>query len=103
MTATSLRSVQGLKLERFFAALGARAEHLLCTSDIEPFRLLDLLALADEETRELWDGLELGYTEPGGMPALRAEIAGMYSGIEPDEVVTGLERFAVRELASRVA
>ena len=43
------------------------------------------------------------YTEPGGMPALRAEIAGMYSGIEPDEVVTGLERFAVRELASRVA
>ncbi len=88
MTATSLRSVQGLKLERFFAELGEGARHLLCTSDIEPYRLPDLLALADPGTRRLWSGLGLGYTDPGGMPALRAEIAGMYAGIEPDEVVT---------------
>lgn len=88
MTATSLRSVQGLKLERFFAELGKGARHLLCTSDVEPYRLPDLLALADADTARLWSGLELGYTDPGGMPALRAEIAGMYAGVEPDEVVT---------------
>ncbi len=88
MTATSLHSVQGLKLERFFAELGAKAEYLLCTSDIEPYRLHDLLALADSELRARWDRLALGYTDPGGMPALREEIAGMYVGIEADEVVT---------------
>jgi len=88
VTATSLHSVQGLRLERFFAELGPRARHLLCTSDIEPLRLRELLDLADPGTRELWDGLALGYTEPGGMPALRAEIAGTYTAIEPDEVVT---------------
>ncbi|HXH88432.1 MAG TPA: aminotransferase class I/II-fold pyridoxal phosphate-dependent enzyme [Gaiellaceae bacterium] len=88
MTATSLHSVQGLRLERFFAELGPRARHLLCTSDIEPLRLRELLDLADPGTRELWDGLALGYTEPGGLAALRAEIARTYTAIEPDEVVT---------------
>ncbi len=88
VTATSLHSVQGLKLERFFAELGERAEHLLCTSDIEPYRLHDLLELADHELRARWDRLALGYTDAGGMPALREEIAGMYMGIAADEVVT---------------
>ncbi|MBA2297914.1 MAG: aminotransferase class I/II-fold pyridoxal phosphate-dependent enzyme [Actinobacteria bacterium] len=88
MTETSLHSVQGLKLERFFAELGAKSEHLLCTSDIEPYRLHELLELADPELRARWDRLSLAYTEPGGMPELREEIAGMYAGIEPDQVVT---------------
>ena len=88
MTATSLRSVRGLRLERLFAELGPRAQHLLCTSDIEPFRLPELLELADPETRELWAGLDLGYTEPDGMLALRREIAATYAGVEPDQVAT---------------
>ncbi len=88
MTATSLQSVQGLKLERFFGELGGKAEHLLCTSDVEPYRLRDLLELADDELRVEWDRLALGYTDPGGMPALREEIAGMYASIEADDVVT---------------
>jgi len=87
VTATSLHSVQGLRLEQFFAEFGSRAQHLLCTSDVEPYLLRDLLELADAETSELWAGLTLGYTDPGGMPSLRAEIAGLYAGIEPDEVV----------------
>ncbi len=88
MTARSLRRVRGLQLERFFVEHGARAEHLLCTSDIEPYRLEELLAQADEETLELWHGLTLGYTDPGGHPLLRAEIAGLYSGLEPADVLT---------------
>jgi aspartate/methionine/tyrosine aminotransferase len=88
VTTASLRSVQGLKLERFFARQGEKARHLLCTSDIEPYRLPDLLALAEPDTRRLWSELELGYTDPGGMPTLRTEIAGMYAGIGPDELVT---------------
>ena len=34
--------------------------------------MADLLALADDETRALWDGLALGYTESTGHPLLRA-------------------------------
>ncbi|MDQ3067896.1 MAG: aminotransferase class I/II-fold pyridoxal phosphate-dependent enzyme [Actinomycetota bacterium] len=88
MTATSLRNVRGLRLERFFAELGPRAEHLLCTSDVEPLLLAELLELADPETHELWTQLALGYTEPDGMLALRDEIAAMYTGVEPDQVAT---------------
>ena len=88
MTAESLRRVRGLALERFFGELGGRAEHLLCTSDVEPYRLPELLALADPDTLQLWDELQLGYTDPGGIPALRAEIAALYAGVEPDEIVT---------------
>ena len=35
----------------------------------------------------LWDRLTLGYTESTGHPLLRREIAGLYDGIEPDDVL----------------
>ena len=53
-----------------------------------PTRWRELLALADDETRALWDGLELGYTESTGHPLLRREIAALYETIEADEVLT---------------
>jgi aspartate/methionine/tyrosine aminotransferase len=49
--------------------------------------MADLLALADDESRALWDGLHLGYTESSGHPLLRAEIAGLYEQIGPDDVL----------------
>ena len=75
-------------LERYFARWEFAAEHLLCASDIQGVPMADLLALADEEARALWDGLALGYTESTGHPLLRREIAGLYESIEPDEVLT---------------
>ena len=75
-------------LERYFARWEFAAEHLLCASDVQGVPMADLLALADEEARALWDGLALGYTESTGHPLLRREIAGLYESIEPDEVLT---------------
>ena len=49
--------------------------------------MAELLALADDEARGLWDGLRLGYTESSGHPLLRAEIAGLYERIGPDDVL----------------
>jgi len=49
-------------LERFFARWEFAVEYLLCASDVEGWPMADLLALADDETREMWDGLKLGYT-----------------------------------------
>ena len=75
-------------LERYFARWEFAARHLLCASDVQGVPMADLLALADDETRALWDGLALGYTESTGHPLLRREIAGLYESIDPDEVLT---------------
>jgi aspartate/methionine/tyrosine aminotransferase len=75
-------------LERYFARWEFAVEHLLCASDVQAYPMAILLALADEETRALWDGLELGYTESTGHPLLRREIATLYETIEPDDVLT---------------
>jgi aspartate/methionine/tyrosine aminotransferase len=75
------------RLERWFARFEFDVRWNLCASDVEPVSLRELLALADDEGRALWDGLGLGYTESAGHPILRAEIAAMYDGLEPDDVL----------------
>ena len=74
-------------LERFFARWEFAVRHLLCASDVEGYPMADLLALADPESRRLWDDLRLGYSESTGHPLLRAEIAALHDGIAADEVL----------------
>jgi aspartate/methionine/tyrosine aminotransferase len=80
-------AIRPFALERYFARYEFSAELLLCSSDIEPYALDELLALADDETQALWEGLSLGYTETAGHPLLRAEIAALYPGLEADDVL----------------
>jgi len=80
-------SIPDFKLERYFARWEFAAPHLLCASDVEPLPMSELLALADDEGRALWDGLRLGYTEAAGHPLLRAEVARLYEGVSPEEVL----------------
>lgn len=80
--------IEDFALERYFARWEFNARYLLCASDVEGYAMADLLALADPETRALWDGLRLGYTESTGHPLLRAEIAALYDTIDPAEVLT---------------
>ncbi len=75
------------ELERYFARHEFSARHLLCASDVESFRLHELLAMADEEGRALWDRLALGYTESAGHPLLREEIAALYDEVAPEQVL----------------
>jgi aspartate/methionine/tyrosine aminotransferase len=79
--------IDDFALERYFARWEFAVEHLLCASDVQGLPMSELLALADDETRGLWDGLTLGYTESTGHPLLRREIAALYETIEPDEVL----------------
>jgi aspartate/methionine/tyrosine aminotransferase len=74
-------------LERYFARWEFAVDHLLCASDVQGYPMAELLALADPETRAMWDGLALGYTESTGHPLLRREIAALYDGLEPDDVL----------------
>lgn len=75
-------------LERYFARWEFNARHLLCASDVEGYPMAELLALADDESRILWDGLQLGYTESTGHSLLRREIASLYESIDPAQVLT---------------
>ena len=97
-----LNRLPEFELERYFARWEFNAPYLLCVSDIEGLKLTELLSLADEESRTLWDGLSLGYTESAGLPLLRREIATLYSGVTPDEVLTfaGAEEGILVGLAS---
>jgi aspartate/methionine/tyrosine aminotransferase len=74
-------------LERYFARWEFAVEHVLCGSDVEGWRMAELLALADPEVAALWADLKLGYTESTGHPLLRAEIASLYDGLEADDVL----------------
>lgn len=75
------------KLERYFARWEFVAPYLLSTSDVQGYSLQELLALADAESRALWDNLTLGYTESLGHPLLRAAIADLYTHATPDQVL----------------
>jgi aspartate/methionine/tyrosine aminotransferase len=79
--------IEDFKLEHFFARWEFSSPWLLCSSDVEGLSLRELLALADDEGRQLWEDLRLGYTETLGLPALRREIAGLYRGLSPEHVV----------------
>ena len=85
--ATPRSPIPDFALERYFARWEFAVRHLLCASDVEGYPMAELLALADDETRALWAELRLGYTEAAGHPLLRAEIAGLYRGIAPDDVL----------------
>ena len=61
--------IRPFALERYFGEHEFSAPYLLCASDVEPYTLAEALALADDETRALWDALSLGYTETAGLPA----------------------------------
>jgi aspartate/methionine/tyrosine aminotransferase len=79
--------IPDFKLERYFATYEFKVSHLLCPSDCESLTLAEALALAGDDARAQWACLGLGYTESPGHPALRAEIAGAYAGLAPEDTL----------------
>jgi len=76
------------RLETYFSRWEFNARYHMCASDMESMSLSELLALADDECRTMWDELCLGYTETYGAPALRDAIAETYERIEAGEILT---------------
>lgn len=83
------------KIERYFAEHEFTAQHLLSASDCESVTLPELLALADDETRGLWERLWLGYTESQGHPLLRNEVAHLYDGLTAKNVLVAAPEEAI--------
>ena len=83
----TIGQIEDFALERYFARWEFEVKHQLSASDVEPYTLRELLALADDETTQLWDRLVLGYTETAGHPLLRAEIARLHQKLEGAHVL----------------
>ena len=75
------------KLERYFAKYEFKVNYLLSPSDCEGLEMASLLQMADPESRRLWDNLKLDYTESAGHPLLRSEIASLYPGLTPENIL----------------
>ena len=74
------------RIEQYYAEHEFTARYMLSSSDCESRTVGELLELepgAEDALRELW----CGYTESPGAPALRAELAAGYDGLEPDDVL----------------
>jgi aspartate/methionine/tyrosine aminotransferase len=82
-----LTTLPDFALERYFARWEFTARYHLSASDAQTMTLAELLALADEDGRRRWDGLDLGYTESAGLPALREAIADGYTRVSADDVL----------------
>lgn len=59
-----------------------------CASDVQALSMAEVLALADDECKQLWDNLTLLYTESQGLPLLREEIVKQFyaPALTPDDV-----------------
>lgn len=85
-------NITEFKLERYFAQHEFNVDYVLCCSDCESVSIAELLDL-EENARDQFERLQLGYTESQGSPALRNEISKIYNYITPDQVLvhTGAE------------
>ena len=82
-----MMKIEPFALERYFARYEFTARHLLSCSDCESLPMSELLAIADDATRDLWDHLRLGYTDSQGHPLLREAIAAIYDDIRPQDIL----------------
>jgi aspartate/methionine/tyrosine aminotransferase len=82
-----MTTLPDFRLETHFSRWEFNAKYNMTASDAQTLAMHELLALADDEDREAWDRLTLGYTETWGAPALRDAIAATYEGIGREHVL----------------
>lgn len=88
-------TIQPFKLERYFAHYEFSVKYLLSSSDCESLGMDELLGMAAPESRALWEGLKLGYTESQGHPLLRAEVTKLYERIPAENVLIAAPEEAI--------
>jgi aspartate/methionine/tyrosine aminotransferase len=74
------------RIERFYARYEFTTRFMLSSSDCESRTIGELLELEPDAHARLLD-CSCGYTESSGAPELREAIAGLYTRIDPDDVV----------------
>ncbi len=78
--------IPDFKLERYFAKYEFSTRYLMCSSDPESWSTNEILAL-EPGSESQYLNLKLSYSPSEGSPGLRAQVARIYSTIDPDEVL----------------
>ena len=76
-----------LWLEEQMAEWKKHTDMTMHESDVQPMKMSEVLALADDELRSDWENLTLKYTETPGGIKLRTEVSKLYKGVDPSQVV----------------
>ncbi len=79
--------MKNFELEVFFSQWEFKAKYHLTASDMQSMTLIELLALANQEDRDAYDNLWLGYTQTYGLPELRREIAQTYDKMQDQNIL----------------
>ena len=79
--------IKEFKLERLFAKYKSQTKYMLSQSACESCTMREILDMADEECKSLWDNLSLGYTNPMGSNLLREAVARRYTTIRPLDIL----------------
>lgn len=74
------------RLERYYDPREFTARYMMSASDCESWTVAELAAL-DPRGADRLLSLSLGYTHTTGHPDLRANIAALYDGVRPDDVI----------------
>ncbi len=82
-----MTTLPDFKLETHFAKWEFKARYHMTASDAESISIRDLLAMANDEDREAFEGLWLGYTETWGAPDLRQVISETYANQTSDNIL----------------
>ena len=76
-----------LWLEERMAEWKKHTDMTMHESDVQPMKMSEVLTFADDELRDDWESLTLKYTETPGGIKLRTEVANLYRGVDPSQVV----------------
>ena len=79
--------MRDFQLEVYFSQWEFTAQYHMTASDMQSMSLKELLSLANDEEREQFDDLWLGYTETWGAPDLRERIAETYAQLQGKNIL----------------
>jgi len=82
-----MKLTRNFDLEVFFTKYEFSVQYNIGGSDLQSVTISDLLELCNEEERNKWENLYLGYTETYGAPRLREVIAETYDTVKPDQIL----------------
>jgi len=77
-----MKLTRNFDLEVFFTKYEFSVQYNIGGSDLQSVTISDLLELCNEEERNKWENLYLGYTETYGAPRLREVIAETYDTVK---------------------
>lgn len=79
--------IKEFKLERLFARYSAKAKYRLSQSACEYCTMQEILDMADEECKEMWENLSLGYSGQMGFEPLHEAVAERFTTIRPSDIL----------------